>query len=195
MNLSMLNFDWGVLIGIILLMGLIALAVFLFIIIKKQVDNNYKTAVDYSKIDGKSQLVRHVPFMWPKEVEFYDMIKGVIPKDFIIIPKVCVSKIVKPHGSLVLFNAIKDKFVDYVVIKKSNMEPIMVIDCFYPAITDKTIKELDKATTIALNSVNIPVLRYEILDLPYDRDAVLKTFLDALDPVVLAELRKKNSAK
>lgn len=192
----MLNdFDFTIIIGIVLLIVCIALAIYLFIIIKKKVDNNYKTAVDYSKIDGKSQLVRHVPFMWPKEVEFYDMLQDTIPKQFVIVPKVCVSKIVKPYGSLVLFNAIKDKFVDYVIIKKSNMEPVVVIDCFYPAITDKTIKELDEATKVALKSVNIPILKMEILDEPYDKDQILKTFLDALDPVTLAQMKKKNEEK
>lgn len=196
MSLSMLNdFDFTIIIGIVLLIVCIALAIYLFIIIKKKVDNNYKTAVDYSKIDGKSQLVRHVPFMWPKEVEFYDMLQDTIPKQFVIVPKVCVSKIVKPYGSLVLFNAIKDKFVDYVIIKKSNMEPVVVIDCFYPAITDKTIKELDEATKVALKSVNIPILKMEILDEPYDKDQILKTFLDALDPVTLAQMKKKNEEK
>lgn len=192
MSLSMLNFDASILIGVILIIAFIALAVFLYIIIKRKVNNNYKTAIDYSKIDGKSQLVRHVPFMWPKEVEFYDMLKETIPKSFVIVPKVCVSKVVKPYGSLVLFNAIKDKFVDYVIIKKSNMEPVVVIDCFYPAITDKTIKELDESVKVALKSVNIPILKMEILDEPYDKDKVLKTFLDALDPVTLAQMKKKN---
>lgn len=193
MNTVMLNaFDYNLLIGIILFLCLVALAVYLFISVRKHMNSNYKTAVDYTKIDGKSQLVRHVPFMWPKEVEFYDTFKSVLPKEYILIPKVCVSKIVKPHGSLVLYNAIKDKFVDYVVIKKNNMEPVVVINCFYPAITDKSIKELDEVVKVALKSVNIPVLKYEILDGKYDKEQLLKTFLDALDPVALAELRKNN---
>lgn len=193
MSLSMLNFDFAIIISVFVLIALIALAVYLYIIIRKKVNNNYKTAIDYSKIDGKSQLIKHVPFMWPKEVEFFEMLQEVIPKTFMIVPKVCVSKIVKPYGSLVLFNAIKDKFVDFVIIKKSNMEPVVVIDCFYPAITDKSIKELDEATKVALDSVNIPILKMEILDEPYNKEQVLKTFLDALDPVNLAQMRKKNA--
>ena len=193
MKIYMLNeVNVKTVVGVIVFLALIALAVFLFIFIKKRMDNNYKTAIDYSKIDGKSQLVKHVPFMWPKEVEFYEMFKSVLPSKYIIIPKVCVSKIVKPHGSLVLFNAIKDKFVDFLVLKKDKMEPVVVIDCFYPAITDKTIKEMDTAVAVALKSVNVPVLKYEILDTDYDKEQVLKTFLDALDPVSLAELRKNN---
>ena len=81
MNLNMLNqVDASLILGIILFVAFIALAVFLFIYVKKKMDSNYKTAVDYSKIDGKSQLVRHIPFMWPKEVEFYEVLQKTLPK-------------------------------------------------------------------------------------------------------------------
>lgn len=192
MNLNLLNIDNTAIFGTIIFVAFIALAVFLFIVIKKRVDSNYKTAIDYSKIDGKSQLVKHVPFMWPKEVEFFEMFKKVLPSKYMVIPKVCVGKIVKPHGNLILFNAIKDKFVDYVVLLKDKMEPVVVVECFYPAITDGTVKEMDESIKVALKSVNIPIIRYEILDHEYNKEEVLRTFLDCLDPVALAELRKSN---
>jgi len=184
-----------IIIGVIVLIVCIYLAFIIATKVKKSLDENYKTAIDYDKIDGKSQLVRHVPFMWPKEVEFYDTFRTLLPSDYLMIPKVSVDKIVKPHGSLVLYNAVKNKFVDYVIIKRSNMEPVMVIDCFYPAITDSNIKELDKAVQVALKAVNIPVLTFEILDIPYDRMEMYRRFLDALDPIALAELKKENLSK
>lgn len=67
----------------------------------------------------------------------------------------------------------------------------MVIDTYYPSISDSTIQELPKPVLKALESVNIPVVKYEILDVPYDKDAVLKQFLDAINPIALAQLRKK----
>lgn len=181
-----------ILIGVLILAGCIYLSVIISTKLRKNLNENYKSAIDYDKIDGKSQLVRHVPFMWPKEVEFFEIFQSVLPSDYMMIPKVSVDKIVKPHGSLILYNAVKNKFVDYVIIKKSKMEPVIVIDCFYPAITDSNIKELDKAVKVALKSVDIPILRCEILDIPYDKMELYKKFLDALDPVNLAELKKLN---
>ena len=40
-----------------------------------------------------------------EELEFYEMIKSVIPKEFMIIPKIGLDEIVKPNGNLLLFNA------------------------------------------------------------------------------------------
>lgn len=182
---------WEILISILIIALFATLGIYLGIKTKKRMDNNYKSAIDFDKIDVKSQLVKHIPYLWPKEVEFYDMYRTLLPKEYLMVPKVGVDKIVKPHGSLLMYNAIKNKYVDFCIFKRSNMEPVMVIDCFYPSITDSTIKELDKAVTKALEAVNIPVLQYEILDVPYDKDVVIKRFYDALDPVALAQLRKK----
>ena len=110
-----------------------------------------------------------------------------------IIPKMGVNEIVKPNGNLVLYNAIKNEHVDFCVVKISNMEPIAVLDTYYPSITDSTIQEINPAVKKALKSVDIPVISYEILDVPYDKSKVFATFLDAIDPVSLAEL--KNSKK
>ena len=52
------------------------------------------------------------------------------------------------------------------------------------------MKVLDPAVTAALKAVDIPVLQYEILDVPYDTTKVISRFYDALDPVALAQLRK-----
>ena len=132
-----------------------------------------------------------MPVLWPKELEFYYMFRSVLPKDFMIIPKLGLDEIVKPNGgNLVLFNAVKDEHVDFCVVKVSNMEPIAVIDTYYPSIADSTIQELGTAVIKALESVNIPVISYEILDVPYDKDVILNTFLDAIDPITLAQLKK-----
>ncbi len=184
--------DWELIVGLCVLALFIGLGIYLGIKLKKKVDNNYKKEIDFSKIDGKSQLVKHIPYLWPKEVEFFDMYCKLLPKEFLMVPKVGVDKIVKPHGSLLMYNAIKTKYVDFCIFKRSDMEPVLVIDCFYPSITDSTMKIMDKAVVKALEAVNIPVLQYEILDIPYDKDAVIQRFYDALDPVSLAQLKKSN---
>lgn len=177
--------------ALVIILLFITLGIYLGIKTKKKLDGNYKQAIDFDKIDGKSQLVKHVPYLWPKELEFYEIFASILPKEYIIISKVGVDKIVKPHGSLLLYNAIKTKYVDFCVFKKATMEPIMVIDCFYPSITDSSIKELEKPIQVALKAVEIPILKFEILDEPYDKAMLLKRFYDALDPVALAQLRKK----
>lgn len=191
MRNMLLAMNWDLWIGLLIVIGFLILGIYLGVKTNHKIDGNYKTVIDFDKIDGKSQLVRHVPYLWPKELEFYEMFKNILPHEYLIVPKVGVDKIVKPHGSLVMYNAVKSKYVDFCVFKMSNMEPVVVIECFYPSITDSTIKELDKPVKVALEAVQIPVLKFEILDTEYDTEKVLQRFLDALDPISLAELRRK----
>lgn len=177
-------------IGIVLIVAVIAVSVYFAIIINKKVTNN-ANKIDWSKYNAKGQLKKHTPVLWPKELEFYYMFRSVLPKEFMIIPKMGVDEIVKPNGNLVLFNAIKDEHVDFCVVKVLNMEPVAVLDTYYPSITDSTMQELPVAVNRALQSVQIPVIKYEILDIPYNKDAILKKFLDAIDPVTLAQLGRK----
>ena len=188
---NMLLVDLTMIFGIIIVLFAIALGVYISIKINKKVSTATKN-MDWNKFNYKGQLKKHTPVLWPKEVEFYYMFRSVLPKEFMIIPKMGVDEIVKPNGgNLVLFNEVKDKHVDLCVVKVSNMEPVVVIDTFYPSITDSHIQEIDFTVKKALESVNIPVVKYEILDIPYDKDKVLKTFLDAIDPVTLAEMRNR----
>ena len=184
---STLNLIFGIVLVVLAVAGAIVLALRLN---KKM---NSVKSIDWKNYNAKGQIKKHIPVLWPKEVEFYQMFRSVLPAEFMIIPKMGVNEIVKPNGNLVLYNAIKNEHVDFCVVKISNMEPIAVLDTYYPSITDRTIQEINPAVKKALESVDIPVISYEILDVPYDKSKVFATFLDAIDPVSLAEL--KNSKK
>lgn len=183
--------DVSLIIGISILIVAIIAGIIFSIKLNRKVTNNAKK-IDWNNFNGKDQLKKHIPMLWPKELEFYYMFRSVLPKEFMILPKLGLDEIVKPNGgNLVLFNAVKDEHVDYCVVKVSNMEPVAVLDTYYPSITDSTMQKLETSVIKALESVNIPVITYEILDVPYDKDKVLKKFLEAIDPVVLAQLKNK----
>lgn len=186
----LLSIDATLIIGLVILALAIAGGVYLAIKLNKKVASSMEN-IDWSKANFKGSLKKHVPVLWPKELEFYEMFKSILPKEFMIVPKIGVDEIVKPNGNLVLFNAIQKEHVDFCVIKISNMEPVVVLDTYYPSICDSTMQELPMPVQKALEEVNIPVIKYEILDIPYDKEVVLKKFLDAVDPVTLAQLRKK----
>jgi hypothetical protein len=189
MNL-LLDIDVASIVGLVILAIAIVGGVFLAIKLNKKVDKNIEN-VNWDKLNTKGMHKKHTPVLWPKELEFYEMFKSILPKQYMIIPKMGVDEIVKPNGNLLLFNAIKTEHVDFCIVKVSNMEPVVVLDTYYPSISDSTIQELPVAVKKALESVNIPVIKYEILDVPYDKDAILKQFLDAIDPVSLAQLRNQ----
>ena len=189
----LLQVDLALVFGLIIFVAAIVAGVIFSIKLNKKMNNNIKK-VDWDNFNGSGMLKKHTPMLWPKELEFYYMFRSVLPKEFMIIPKLGVDEIVKPNGgNLVLFNAVKEEHVDLCVVRVSNMEPIAVIDTYYPSITDSTIQELDPAVIKALKSVSIPVITYEILDVPYDKDKILNKFLEAIDPVVLAQLKNKKN--
>ena len=173
---------------------IVVAAVILAVILARRINKKYSvtsTKIDWSKFDAKGQLKKHTPMLWPKEVEFYQMFRSVLPAEFMIIPKLGVDEIVKPDGTLVAFNEVKDYHVDYCIVKMSTMEPVAVLDTFYPSITDSTMQELEPKVKKALQSANIAVIKYEILDIPYNKNEVLAKFLNAIDRVTLAQIGKK----
>ena len=189
---NLLMFDYMIVVGLVIVLAAAVAGVFLSIKLNKKVTNNAHK-IDWKNFSASGQLKKHLPVLWPKEVEFYYMFRSVLPREFMILPKLGIDEIVKPNGgNLILFNAVKEEHVDFCVVKVANMEPVAVLDTYYPSITDSTMQELPPAVQKALESVSIPVIKYEILDVPYNKDLILKTFLDAVDPVTLAQLRKKN---
>ena len=189
--INLLLADTGLIIGLSLVGLAIVAGIILAIRLSKKVTNN-AVKVDWNKYNGKGQLKKHTPILWPKELEFYYMFRSVLPKEFMIIPKMGMDEIVKPNGKLVFFNAVKDLHVNFCIAKVATMEPIAVLDTYYPSITDSTIQQLPIQAVKALESVDTPVIKYEILDVPYNKEKVLKRFLEAIDPVSLAQLQKKN---
>ena len=188
---NLLMADLSAVFGIIIVLVAVVVGIILSIKLSKKVTNN-ASKINWEKFNGKGQLKKHTPLLWPKELEFYYMFRAVLPKEFMIIPKIGIDEIVKPNGgNLLLFNAVKEEHVDFCIVKVANMEPVAVLDTYYPSITDSTMQELPVPVKKALESVNIPVIKYEILDVPYNKDLVLKTFLDAVDPITLAQMRKQ----
>jgi hypothetical protein len=186
--------DWQDTFWMIFGFAFVIVAVVLAVFIAIKINKKYSitnSKIDWSKFDAKGQLKKHTPMLWPKEVEFYQMFRSVLPAEFMIIPKLGVDEIVKPNGSLVAFNEVKDYHVDFCIVNMSNMEPVAVLDTFYPSITDSTMQELDPKVRKALQSANIAVIKYEILDIPYNKTEVLSKFLNAIDPITLAQLNKK----
>src|SRR5574344_1147712 len=110
MNLFLLYSTWSTLIIVFVVIALIIVAIAFAIWLNKKFNKQFEsTTIDFRRIDAKSQLVRHIPYLWPKELEFYDMFRMIIPKQLVIVPKVAMDKIVKPHGSLIMYNAVKSK--------------------------------------------------------------------------------------
>lgn len=168
---------------IILIFILIAVAT--YIVIKhfeKKRLNNKKVI----KNDQKPRLKLKIPFLNKEEVRFLSAFQNALPSDYVAFPKVLLSDIVKPDGSMVIFNEIKNSQVDLCVFMKKNMQPVMVVDLISG---DSFLAGLSEYIQKSLKSVNIPILSIHTAN-EYDKVDLLNQFLDKLDPIYMAQLRK-----
>lgn len=138
------------------------------------------------KSDQKPRLKLSVPFLTKEEVKFLSAFQNALPSDYVAFPKVLLSDIVKPDGSMVVYNEIKNSQVDLCVFMKKNMQPVMVIDLISG---DSILAGLSEYIVKSLKSVNVPILTIHTAN-EYDKIDLLNQFLDKLDPVYMAQLRK-----
>ena len=175
--------------AIIILVGFVVLSVVLYLVIrrleKRRVAKNKKAKFDY-----KPKLKLNLPFLTGNEVKFLSIFQNSLPSEYVAFPKVVMHSLVKPDGSLNVFNEIKDDMLDVVVFLKNKMQPVMVVDIIDPMRGDKHETKYNEYTEKSLNSVGLPILNI-VLDHDYEKIELLNLFLDKMDPVYLAELKKK----
>ena len=97
--------------------------------------------------------------------------------------------LVTPYNNKDFYEIIKDRVLDFVVFLRKNMQPVVVIDLCDRTGVHKSIEEDDKLLAAALNNVNLPIVSYEIGQ-DYEPAVILGRFLDALDPLAIANLKK-----
>jgi len=173
---------------LIIFLIFLVIAVVLFFVIK-HLEKRRLASRKKIKSDAKPKLKLNLPFLSNNEVKFLSVFQNSLPSEYVAFPKVVTHSLVKPDGSLVVFNEIKDDILDIVVFLKSKMQPVLVVDLIDPTKGDKTITKYNEYTVQSLKSVNLPVLSLT-LDHDYEKIELLNLFLDKMDPVSIAQLKK-----
>lgn len=174
--------------ALIIFLVFIAIAVVLFIIIKKmekkRLANNKK-----AKFDNKPRLKLNLPFLTNNEVRFLAVFQNSLPSEYVAFPKIVMHSLVKPDGGLVVYNEIKDDVLDVVVFLKSKMQPVLIVDLIDPARGDKALTKYNEYTEKSLKSLSLPILNIT-LDHDFNKVELLNAFLDKMDPISIAQLKK-----
>lgn len=176
---------------LIIFLSFIALAVVLFFVIKR-LEKKRLASHKKIKLDAKPKLKLNLPFLSNNEVKFLSVFQNSLPSDYVAFPKVIMSSVVKPDGSLVVFNEIKDDMLDIVVFLKSKMQPVLIVDLIDPSKGDKAESKYSEYTEQSLKSVNLPILSLS-LDHDYEKIELLNLFLDKMDPVSIAQMKKNKN--
>ena len=69
------------------------------------------------------------------------------------------------------------------------MQPVMVIDLIDPSKGDRAATMFNEYIQKSLKSVSLPILTM-VLDHDYDKIELLNAFLDKMDPISIAQLKK-----
>ena len=106
---------------------------------------------------GAKNLKFKNKYMEDTEFYFYNFVRDHLDKKYFILPKVGVDNLVEPiNNNLNQFNAVKAKYLDFVVFDSSNQKPLFVIDLVEHGVAS-TNPYFDKDVLKALNMVDIKV--------------------------------------
>lgn len=178
---------------IAIFLAFMAVAVLLWSYLKGKMDKTQKS-LDYTKLSGRIHVILKEPYLPAKAFAFYNALQRALPLTVIAFPRVGVDNIVQPAGDLVAYKAIQAKYVDFAIFDKSTMKPLAVVDLIDKSLVAGSIIQQDLAITKSLQTVNIPVLEFEVQP-KYNEKEILAKFLDSQDPYTIAQMKKnqKNS--
>ena len=77
-------------------------------------------------------------------------------------PKVGVDTILEPVGSHVLYDSIRDRYVDLVIFDLETMKPRLVIDIFDGSIGDEQLETEAPEVIEALKSAELPIVPIKV---------------------------------
>lgn len=177
--------------------GIVALIIFLLFVVVavicyfvvKKMEQNRINKNKKAKFDDKPRLKLNLPYLTEKEKNFLAVFQNSIPSEYVAFPKVCMKHIVKPNGGLVVFHEVENETLDVVVFLKKVMQPVLVVDILDPSRGEKIATKFSDYVIKSLKSVNLPVLTIN-LDHEFDKLELLNAFLEKMDPVALAQLKK-----
>lgn len=175
-------------IPVIILLVFLILAVIIFVIITKKNTVNEKR-VKTKEIDTQKSMQLKVPFLNSMENNFLYNFQKILPDEYVVYPKVSIKQVILPYNNKTFFDYIHNRTLDYVVFLRKNMQPVVVIDIHDRTGVQKSIADDDKYLGEALRNVKLPVVDYEVRQ-DYEPAELLRKFLDALDPVAIANLQK-----
>ena len=134
------------------------------------------------KLDTKGSYCDVVDkYLYRKELKLFVLISKILPKGYIVFPKVGVDTILEPVGSHTLYNSIRDRYVDLVIFNLETMKPRVVIDIFDGSIGDEQLETETPEVIEALKSAELPLISIKV-QTSYDQEELKDQIMAILEP-------------
>lgn len=187
--LSILNNVFlDVILPLLILLIAIAIAVVIVVVLKKQFGKDRGMV---TKDEPKSISVEiKKPFLTFDELNFLKNLYKVLPAEFVAFPLVGVDNLVKPKNDKILYNTILSQYIDVCIFYKATMEPVLAIDLFSPSPVAQQQKQMHPNVKKALQTVNIPILEYQLQE-QYDLMDLKTKIIDKMPGKMIAMLKDK----
>ena len=146
-----------------------------------------KPVINQNAVDTQGSYVNLVDkFLFRKEVKLLVLISKILPKGYVIFPKISLGSILEPVGRKNLFISVQNKILDFIIFEEVSMKPVLAIDVYDGSIGDEQINEADGIVVEALNSANLPLVSFKVKT-DYTEDEIKTPIYDSLG------LNKKDS--
>ena len=103
-------------------------------------------------------LVLTDKFMYRKELLLWKYLNSILPRTFIVVPKVAIPALVNPDGDKNLYNDVIDKTIDLVVFDEQNMRPLLAIDIFDNTYGDERMDEQDPKLYAIITKLGLKII-------------------------------------
>ncbi len=130
-------------------------------------------------------------FMQRKEVLFWKYLNTILPKEYIVVPKVEVGNLVEVEGDKSVYNRIATKTMDYVIFNEKTMYPALILDIYDKTYNDLRLEEQDPYVTEIINKLGIKMMEI-LVSSDFDRDKTKNLILEKLG-AISAERKEKES--
>ena len=121
-------------------------------------------------------------FMLRKEVLFWKYLNTILPKEYIVVPKVEVGNLVEVEGDKTLLNRIATKTIDYVIFNEKTMYPVLILDIYDKTYNDLKLEEQDPYITEVINKLGLKYLEI-LVSSDFDRDKTRNLILEKLGTI------------
>ena len=186
MNL-LLNAITNVLLPIAIIVLTLIAAVYLYKAMRKRFNKPLDKTI---KASAKAQVALKSNYCTEDEMRFLEALHRALPRECISFPRVGVSKLIDPKGSMNDYKSVLDQYVDVVVFQRKDMKPILVIDLYHESPAAQQLKKFDENVTTILKAVKLPIMKIKIAP-NYDINQLLVDVLNHLDTTTIAVIRNK----
>ena len=108
-------------------------------------------------------------YMARKELLFWKYLNTILPREYIVVPKVAVNDLIEVEGDKSTYDRIASKTIDYVIFIEKTMYPALILDIYDKTYNDLKLEEQDPYITEVLTKMNLKVVEI-LVSSDFDRE-------------------------